>query len=154
MPSKRPSEVESPTSRVIPLYIALGAGLLGILVSAYLTYAQFSLVPGVCSINRWFNCDAVLTSSYSKILGIPMAVFGLTWFLVSTALCVALLEGKQLTRHLLLWGVLGIAGVVYLNYVELMLLQTVCLYCLSGHILGIVILAAAILYARGEGVAS
>lgn len=79
-----------------------------------------------------------------------MAVFGLIWFLGSALFSLALLQGGRLLRAMLLWGALGVLGVAYLNYVELGILQTVCLYCLSAHLLGITFLAATLVYWRFE----
>jgi uncharacterized membrane protein len=81
-----------------------------------------------------------------------MAIFGLAWFAVAIALTAGELSGRRLVESTIIWGLLGVAGVFYLNYVEIEILRTVCVYCLSSHILGVTFLAATILYARtGSG---
>jgi uncharacterized membrane protein len=77
-----------------------------------------------------------------------MAIFGLAWFAVAITLTAGQLSGRDLVEPLIIWGLLGVAGVFYLNYIEIEILRTVCVYCLASHILGVTFLASTIVYAR------
>lgn len=90
-----------------------------------------------CSINDSINCDRVLSSSYSKLLGLPVA-----WFALASYLGLAGLFGIASRRtddasvsRLLALGFLGLIGAFvfsgYMAVVSLYRLETVCLLCIS-----------------------
>ena len=61
---------------------AVGFGL-----SVYLTVEHFSATPSyLCPSNSVLNCLKVTESSYSEFLGIPVAIAGVVYFLVSVPL--------------------------------------------------------------------
>ena len=61
------------------LYIFLGLSLIGVLDSFYLTLTKLQRSEAVCSILE--GCDVVLNSSYSMVGPIPLAAFGLLYYL-------------------------------------------------------------------------
>jgi uncharacterized membrane protein len=61
--------------------VASVVSLAGVGVSTYLTLAHYtSVVKLVCSATGAINCEAVTTSPQSVLLGIPVAVLGVVWF--------------------------------------------------------------------------
>ncbi|MBC8100034.1 MAG: hypothetical protein H7Y11_11375 [Armatimonadetes bacterium] len=58
-------------------HISLLLVLVGIGISGYLSYVKLTDVPMVCAANSVFNCEAVQSSAYSRIFGIPIAWLGL-----------------------------------------------------------------------------
>ena len=123
----------------------LGFALVGIGIAIYLTFVHYANTPLVCSSGGVVDCNAVTKSVYSLVgnTGIPITVPGMAWFIVSGALAgVSILSatgrirapGRLLTAQLL-WGVFGLAFVLYLIYVEAVLLHKICEWCTGIHIL-------------------
>lgn len=88
------------------------------------------------------NCGAVTTSPESIILGLPVALYGLVYFVVMTGLCLTF--AWRSASPLVAWGrlILVIAGmgfVLYLVAVELLQLDFICLECTSVHVLQFVL---------------
>jgi len=129
-----------------PQAIAILAGVAGVGISAYLTVVHFAGALPACPANATFNCDAVLSSPYGVIAGtnVPTSLAGIAWFLVSAALWLG-----SMPRARLAWSAVGLLTVVYLLYVEIVLLGTICLWCTAAHLL-VVILFILALAARGE----
>lgn len=119
------------------LVVALALG--GIAVSVYLTTVHYAHVELVCTSNGIVNCEQVLKSSYSEVLGIPWSVGGIAWFAVSGAIgglaVVRRPEPPLLHPLQLAWSLLGLGVMIYLIGVEFIALDHVCLWCSSMHAL-------------------
>ena len=76
------------------------------------------------------NCENVLSSRFSVIFGIPLAVLGLVWFVVSL-LFLLLIHNKVLRN---IWMIFGIGGVIY-SFTAQTIIGRVCIYCASLDIL-------------------
>jgi uncharacterized membrane protein len=99
-----------------------------------LPFCPVSRGPGIV-----LDCNTVLSSPYSQILGVPLEIFAVAYFVVNVALiCFVTFAGNFLSRisfrTLFAWRFLGILIVPYLLYVELVVLRAVCLYCTMMHI--------------------
>ena len=120
-----------------------GVSIVGIILSSYLTNENAVVESGVCEIGRVFSCNSVLFSSYSKFLGVEVAYYGLAWFVVALILSLLAVNSLSASKILLLWSIVGIVGIVILNYVEIVLIGAICLLCLTTHILGAVVFSFA-----------
>ncbi|WP_026411444.1 vitamin K epoxide reductase family protein [Actinomadura oligospora] len=116
--------------------------LAGLAISIYLTYSHYDKKALVCSTNATIDCHAVTTSKYSKLLGVPLPLLGLLFFVGFAVLITpwALRNASPLFR----WSRLGSAAVgvlfvVYLVTVELAVLDKICLWCTGVHIITILI---------------
>jgi len=118
--------------------------LAGIAVAGYILTIPKSGAT-FCNINSLFSCDAVLTSSYSHIFGVPVAALGLTWFAGAFGLSLASFKTSVSKRLFLIWAIVGVMGIPPLVYAEY-LVGAICLLCTSTHILGIMFLVLAFLY--------
>lgn len=104
--------------------------LLGFLDAFYLTVKHFwGEVPG-CSFLA--GCDTVLTSQYSEIFGVPVALFGAIYYLVLLLLTVAYLDrrNKTLLRLALKLTWIGLLVTFWLVFLMAAVLKAWCLYCL------------------------
>jgi uncharacterized membrane protein len=120
--------------------------LLGLGISIYLTVIHYQ-GAGVafCSTTGVVNCNKVTSSGNSVLFGstVPITIPGMIWFIVSGGMAlVALLaiwrnrrEPARLRATHLLWGIMGMAFVLYLVYAEIVLLHTLCEWCTVVHLL-------------------
>ena len=115
--------------------------LVGAGISVYLTAVHYENAPLICSNSGAVNCARVLSSPYSVVAGtnVPISVPGLAWCLVLAALAVVGLRAEMMPRWLriaqFLWALVGILTVLYLVYVEIVLLHSICAWCTALHVL-------------------
>ena len=130
-------------------WLLLILALVGAGIAIYLTTVHYEQVPLLCSSQGLVNCERVTSSSYSVVPGttLPITIPGLLWFLVSAALAVGTMRQRKrwLRTAQLIWGVLGILTVLYLVYVELVILHTICAWCTAVHALVLVSLLLVII---------
>ncbi len=133
--------------------VSLGLAVLGVGVSAYLTFEHYSASATLaCPETGVINCVKVTSSSYSTLLGVPVALLGLLYFVAMVALCVppAWRSRSGAVHRLRLAAVTGGAVfVLYLVWAELFRIDAICLWCTVVHVLavglfGVVALATAL----------
>jgi uncharacterized membrane protein len=113
--------------------------LAGVGIAVYLTSVHYELAPLACSESGFVNCARVLSSTYSVIPGttIPISIPGMAWSLVIAALVV--MELRRPARGLRLaqfgWSLVGMLTVLFLVYVEIVLLHNLCAWCTAMHVL-------------------
>ena len=130
--------------------------VLGIVDAIYLTLAHYdSQVALVCSDSGFVNCTRVITSTYAYVPGtaIPISLPGLGWCLVLAALAVTGIwlgdERRWLRAAQFGWTLLGMVTVLYLVYVEVVLLRNLCAWCTVLH--GLILLMFLIAVVRLPG---
>jgi len=121
-------------SQICLLLIVIGIG-----VATYLTITHYTTtVTLACPENTTINCAKVTTSSYSSIAGIPLAVMGLAYFIALIPLYLPKMwdPANIWAKRLRLAAVIsGMLFVFWLLYVELFLVNAICLYCTAIHII-------------------
>ena len=126
-------------SRVQLLLLILS--IVGIGIAIYLTAVHYENVPLICSANGFVDCARVLSSSYSVVPGttIPISVPGLAWCTLSAALAITGLRLQPVPRWLRIaqfaLSLSGILVVLYLVYVEIVRLHTICAWCTGLHVI-------------------
>lgn len=121
--------------------ITIVLGVLGLAVSLYLLTVHWGWWSAVCL--GVGNCEAVNTSIYSELLGIPVALLGALTYLSLIGLGVAIwidffAEYARLARFFIV--AVGVVFSAYLTYIELFVLHEICPWCVLSAIL-IVLLA-------------
>jgi protein-disulfide isomerase/uncharacterized membrane protein len=116
-------------------------------VSAYLVYDHYLILNGedfksICSVNSYFDCDAVNASQYAVFLGVPVATWGLGYYLGAAVVSVTAAASAYAVREAALLLIPG-AAVSLLASVVLFLLsvtriKAVCLFCSGLYILNII----------------
>ena len=119
------------------------AALAGLAIASYLTVVHYQGGVPVCATN---GCEIVQQSRYAELLGVPVALLGTLTFaamLVSAALRrqVVVVSAATLALTAVLF-----AG--YLVYVQLVVLDAVCLWCVASDALTAVVALAAWLRLR------
>lgn len=102
----------------------------GIADTIYLTVKRYSHDAINCSI--FDGCDFVTTSQYSQILGVPVAVLGIIFYVSILTLSVLYL---RLKNRRLATSLLGLSGIGFLMsiwfvYTQGFILNAFCFYCL------------------------
>lgn len=103
---------------------------LGIINAGYLSF--ISLSGGVPSCNFLAGCDIVAKSTYSKVFGIPLSLFGVFFYFTAGALAVlALFERtKRLLQVIFLLTAFGFILSLYFLYLQAFVINAYCEYCL------------------------
>jgi len=132
---------------------SLGLSLTAVAIASYLTVAHYTDPAALaCPDTGIVNCALVTTSSWSVVLGVPLAVLGLVWAVAMTALNAPWTwdsGAAWVDRVRLVVSGAGAAMVLYLIYVELFRIGAVCLWCTAMHITA-VCLFGVILMARAS----
>lgn len=130
-----------------PALVGLPLSLIGLAVSAYLTYEHYTASASLsCPAGGGvIDCLKVTTSTYSKIHGIPVAPLGLAYFLVMAALQLPQAwrsEHRGLRAARLVWCAAGVGMVLWLVYAELFKLDAICVWCTAVHIVTVLLFVA------------
>ncbi len=114
-----------------------------VLVVYYTLHQNLLFCPPVSTTGwHWppsINCDAVLSSPYSSIFGVPLEVLAVGYFIIALGLIYLVSFGPDRTfrpafRTLFVWRFAGLAMVPYLLVIELGVLGAICIYCTMMHI--------------------
>lgn len=109
----------------------------GLAIAAYLAYVEISRAEAICG--PIGQCNIVQSSQYAQIMGIPIAVLGLIFYLAILGFWLL----RRLTKTgwmkwismLMLVSVfLGMVFSVYLTTLELLVIRAICAWCLSSAI--------------------
>ncbi len=122
--------------------------LVGLGLSVYLAIEHAtSSTTLACPDTGTVNCLKVTTSSYSRVLGIPVAYLGVGYFVVATAVALASLRVQSRAMGLVrvAVAVLGIGFVFYLVWAELFRLHAICLWCTGVHVITFLLFAVTLL---------
>jgi len=125
------------------VFTALAAVLVGFADSLYLTVSHYQQVIPPCTIA---GCETVLTSRFSTMYGLPISLIGLVGYAVIGFLLLWYLDKKDV--RVLPWiaglAALSLAVSVVLVYLQLFVLNAVCIYCVVSAATATVLFAAAI----------
>jgi uncharacterized membrane protein len=107
--------------------------LAGVAVSSFSLYHHFSKSKtSFCDIGESFNCDLVNRSSYSTVLGVPVALIGILGDLFILALATIYREKAETPAMLLIVSVAGLGFALRLTYIEGYVLGAWCILCLTS----------------------
>ena len=110
------------------LRIAIAAlSALGAAIATYLTVVKLSHAPLVCGTG---GCEIVQNSHYSKVGGIPISAFGLAAYVALLASTLSASETSRLAGAAL--GLASAAVAAYLIYLQLGVIDAVCVWCTAS----------------------
>lgn len=129
----------------------IATSLLGILVSTYALYVEMAaeMKPGykaLCDISEHASCTRVLTSKYSKALGlvtedsplkVPNCVYGILFY--STIIFLATFDVKSVVMVQMVLSLSSLALCIYLAYLLIFVLRDFCVVCVSTYLLNIMV---------------
>ena len=112
-----------------PRILLLVLAVLGVVISAYLTWTHYAGLTPVCT-GSGEGCETVQSSRYASLLGIPVALLGLIAYggLVFSA---ALWRETGIYLGLLI-SLVGTLFSAYLTYLEILVIGALCQWCLAS----------------------
>jgi uncharacterized membrane protein/predicted DsbA family dithiol-disulfide isomerase len=120
-------------------YLALACALIGLGVSAAATYVHHRLIfdptyRSFCDVSSTISCTQVYLSRFGTFRGVPVAIFGVFWFVAATLLSVGGLTARPSVResvpgYLFVLSTLALAVVLYLAYASIVVLKAYCVLC-------------------------
>lgn len=117
------------TDRMLKLAIRLVI-LPGLAAASYLTYAKLTDTTIVCG--HGGGCNAVNTSEWSEVAGIPVTLIGMvTYILMMISTFIKADIGKTIGAFL---AVTGAAFSVFLQYQALVVMELTCQWCLTSAV--------------------
>src|SRR5438105_7898478 len=144
-----PSDQEV-TKRMIVAALALA----GIFISLYLTLYKLGVIGELsCSIG---SCETVNTSKYSRFLGLPVAAWGLLFYLDVFAIgligTVPRFEDERVISIVLVAeAAVGVLFSAWLTYVELGVIHAICIWCVTSAVIVTVVLLVSVADLREFG---
>jgi uncharacterized membrane protein len=118
-----------------------GLALLGLAISAYLTWVHYAGIEPVCT--GISDCERVQGSEYAELVGIPVALLGVAGY---AALLGSLWVRVELTALL---SYLALAFSAYLTWAELFRIDAICQWCVVSALTTLAIAVLATLRALG-----
>ena len=131
------------TKRMIVAALALA----GIFISLYLTLYKFGVIGELsCSIG---SCETVNTSKWSRFLGLPVAAWGLLFYLDLFAIALIgtfpRFENERVISIVLVAEtVVGVLFSAWLTYLELAVIHAICIWCVTSAVIVTVILVVSV----------
>jgi uncharacterized membrane protein len=125
--------------------------LVGVAIASYLTLYKVGAIGTLsCSVG---SCETVNTSRWSVFLGLPVAAWGLAFYVFLFAVAVLSIQPRwadslgasKLLLALTGWGVL-FSG--WLTYLELFVIHAICVWCVASAILVTVMFVISLLEFR------
>jgi uncharacterized membrane protein len=118
-----------------------GLALLGLAISAYLTWVHYAGIEPVCT--GISDCERVQSSDYAELVGIPVAVLGLAGY---SAILASLWTREEVTALL---AYLAVAFSAYLTWAEVFKIDAICQWCVASALITVAIAVLATLRALG-----
>ncbi|MDE3155643.1 MAG: thioredoxin domain-containing protein [Acidobacteriota bacterium] len=124
--------------------LALLFTLVGLAASLAAAYVHYHLLrdpayTSFCDVSATVSCTAVYQSRYGTFAGVPVALFGALFFVLTTLLVGGGLRAKGPARqnipgYLFALSTIGLAVVFYLAYASFFVLKTVCPLCMATYV--------------------
>lgn len=106
--------------------------IVGIAITSFLIYEHY-YQSEVCNFNSTFSCETVNRSIYSEVFGIPVAAFGLSYFVL--ILIISNLKNKKTFLYILVLSLIALVPSAILSYIELFVIHSICIFCESSKVL-------------------
>ncbi len=136
--------------KIVQIFIFLILIAIGFADSVFLTYEHYALTNIGCPVSPWINCLAVTTSKYSEIFGIPLALFGVIYYLLMGIFVYFGRTSKMFRHFFIITSTFGALFSVYLIFVQAVLLKVFCAYCLLSAATSFLIFGFSLIFFEKE----
>jgi uncharacterized membrane protein len=131
----------------------MGLSAAGLGIATYLVVVHAAGQPIAC--NGVGSCDYVNSSEYSNVAGVPVALLGALAYAAILALVAAAWRRADAALLTWAWGLAlaSFAFSAWLTYVELFVIDAICVYCVASAtcVTGLLAVLSATLYALRRG---
>ena len=131
--------------------LAALVALAGLFVALYLTMFKMGYIGSlVCAVG---SCETVQTSKWATLFGMPVAAWGVAFYLGVLAVSLGGMSASLQDRVGVSWLLVGLTatGVLFslwLTYLELFVIHAICIWCVISAVLSVILLAVCILDLR------
>jgi len=117
----------------------------GIALTSYLSQSEGNGAPLICNVESLSDCNEVVLSPYSRIFGISLSDFGFLFYVILFVIAAfeLVLYDAILRRALQIFSLFGIAVSVYSVYLQTLVIQRLCIYCLASAFITLAVLILA-----------
>jgi uncharacterized membrane protein len=111
---------------------------IGVFVSTYLTMYKLGYIGTLqCAVG---SCETVNTSRWATFLGLPVAAWGLGFYVAAFAVCLLGIRDENSESRGYSLAIAGLTGwgVVFsgwLTYLELFVINAICIWCVTSAII-------------------
>ena len=128
-------------------WLLAGTAYAGFVISLYLTFVHYRGYVSPCYVVK--GCEAVQTSKYSVILGVPLALLGTLFFALMFYLGIGLLIGSRarVVQAYKVLAFLGALAIIPLFLLQAIVLKAFCTYCLATEVIMLVLWVVSFLLA-------
>ncbi len=129
-------------------YLILILAILGFIDATYLTVEFFSGGNVVCGLIE--GCEQVLSSDYSSMFGIPLSLIGVIYYIIISifAFIFSVNRDVKILKTILLITSLGFIASIYFVYLQLFVINAICIYCVTSAIITTTLLILSIVSVR------
>lgn len=105
-----------------------------------------------CDITQYVSCNAVNASAWSTFLGVPIASYGIFFYLSLVGLCLLTGQGKAVSNRamaslVMLGGGVAVVLSLFLFALSLFVIKALCILCIGLYVVNVLLLASAWLLA-------
>jgi uncharacterized membrane protein len=134
--------------------IRMGIALLamgGLILALYLALYKMGMISELtCSVG---SCETVQLSKWATFLGLPVAVWGAGAYLAVLGLALVGLQPAWLESRTISWLLVGlntwnVAFSAWLTYLELFVIDAICMWCVISAVLMVIILGLSLIDLR------
>jgi len=124
----------------ILLNLMILLSIIGLFTSFYLVKTHYDTSDTFCDFNEVLACSVVNSSQFSEIFNVPVAVFGMLWFIFFIGM---IWQIKKRTEYpilaLVIWSTIGLFSVIYFIIAEI-IIGAICIFCTIVHVVIIILL--------------
>lgn len=135
--------MQSPTLNIPSwiLWAIIALSLIGFTDAAFLLAKRISGAPIPCFITS--GCDTVSKSPYSVMFGVPLAAWGMLFYLGTGFLSLLYMDTKSLlvAKLIPLATLLGFLSSAYFIYIQKFKIGAFCIYCILSAIVSTILFA-------------
>jgi uncharacterized membrane protein len=127
--------------------IVAALALAGIFIATYLTLYKLGVIGELsCSIG---SCETVNTSKWSRFVGLPVAAWGVLFYVEVFAFAVVgtlprFADTRFISLILVIESAIGVLFSAWLTYLELAVIHAICIWCVTSAIIVTLILFTSI----------
>lgn len=122
-------------NRSLLIGLVLVLSFLGIADSWYLYQSAVTDTALSCDIGAGLDgCNIVAQSVYSRLFGVPLALYGVGFFALTFVLAASLsiASSRRLYQALLLISAFGVAASAVFVFIQFALIKALCIYCIAS----------------------